>query len=78
MRNPFVAMALAAAALASSLREKAILEFHKGEWVAPPTATTRKRGTSVAQAKRAAIKAKNRQRHRAHTKGKNGLGKRLF
>lgn len=70
MRNPFVSMALAAAAIAASLRNNMLIDFQRGvNRAAPPTATTRKNGGTVAQAKRAAIKAKNRAKHRRACRG---------
>lgn len=71
MRNPFVAMALAAAAVRAMVRSTAIARFQSGQFIDPvrPTSYARKTGMTVASAKRAAIKAKNRARHRAACRG---------
>ncbi len=66
MRNPFIAMALAAAASVQMFRNMKIMAFNNGEYADPqrPTSYARNTGLTVAQSKRAAIKAKNRAKHR--------------
>lgn len=71
MRNPFVAMALAAAASIAAFRNQAIQNFNSGVYAEPirPTSFARKTGMTTAGSKRAATKARNRARHRAACKG---------
>lgn len=71
MKNPFVAMALAAAAAAQMFRSQALQAFRGGAFVEQdrPTSYAKKTGLTVAAAKRAAVKAKNRARHRAACRG---------
>ncbi|MFA5027018.1 MAG: hypothetical protein WC713_04025 [Candidatus Methylomirabilota bacterium] len=71
MRNPFVAMALAAVAMQASFRAAAFNAFNNGEFSDPsrPTSYAKKTGLTVAASKRAAIKSKNRAKHRAACRG---------
>lgn len=72
MRNPFVALAVAAMAQLQAVRSQAILAFNRGEFSPTddrPSSYSRKTGMTVAAAKRAAVKAKNRARHRAACRG---------
>ena len=71
MRNPFISMALAAVAMQQMFRAKAFAAFNAGEFVEQdrPTSYARKTGLTVAAAKRSAIKAKNRSKHRAACRG---------
>ena len=61
MRNPFVAMALAAAASIAAFRNQAIQNFNSGNYVPSvrPTSFARKTGMTVAGSKRSATKARN-------------------
>lgn len=67
MRNPFVAMAMAAATVLQASRTRVLAAFNRGVFVeaAPPTSYAIKTGLTVAAAKRAATKTKNRAKHRA-------------
>lgn len=67
MRNPFVAMAMAAVAMQQMFKARAMAAFNKGAFVeaARPSSYAKKTGLTTAAAKRAAIKAKNRARNRA-------------
>lgn len=69
MRNPFVSMALAAVAMAASARDALKINNRMLDAIAPPTHGYNTHGPTVAQAKRAAIKGKNRAKHRAHCRG---------
>jgi len=71
MRNPFVAMALAVVAAQASFKAHALAALNAGGYVAQdrPTSYAKKTGLTVAAAKRAAIKAKNRAHHRAACRG---------
>ncbi len=71
MKNPFVAMALAATAAAQMFRSQALAAFRSGAVVEQtrPTSYAKKTGLTTAASKRAAIKAKNRARHRAACRG---------
>ena len=72
MRNPFVAMAMAAVAMQQMFRMRAIAAFNNGVFVESgrPTSYAKKTGLTVASSKRVATKAKNRARHRSHMKGR--------
>lgn len=67
MRNPFIALALAAVATRNLIKASAIQAFNRGEFVAQgrPTSYAKKSGLTTSAAKRASVKAKNRARHRA-------------
>ena len=71
MRNPFVAMAMAAVAMQQMFRTRALAAFSSGAFVEQgrPTSYAKKTGLTTAASKRAAIKAKNRARHRAACRG---------
>lgn len=71
MRNPFVAMALAAVAMQQMFRTHAMAAFKSGAFVEQdrPTSYAKKTGLTTAAAKRAAVKAKNRAKHRAACRG---------
>lgn len=71
MKNPFVAVALAAVAAANALRVQTITAFRAGDFVMEqrPTSYSRKTGLTNAAVKRTAIKAKNRAKHRAACRG---------
>jgi hypothetical protein len=69
MKNPFISMALAAVAIAASARDALKLNNRMLDAIAPPTHGHSTHGPTVAQAKRIAIKAKNRAKHRAHCRG---------
>ncbi len=71
MKNPFVAMALAAAAAAQMFRGRAIAAFNNGAFVEQmrPTSYAKKTGLTTAAAQRAALKAKNRAKHRRACRG---------
>lgn len=72
MKNPFVAVALAAVAAANAMRVQTIAAFRAGDFVVEqprPASYARKTGLTTASVKRAAIKAKNRARHRAACRG---------
>lgn len=66
MRNPFIAMALAAAAAAQIFRSQALQAFRGGAFVEPdrPSSYAKKTGLTTAAVKRAALKAKNRARNK--------------
>lgn len=70
MRNPFVAMAIVAAAIRSASAE-AFRRAVQGSHIVPGIREPRylKHGPTVAQVKRAAIKAKNRAKHRRACRG---------
>lgn len=67
MRNPFVAMAMAVVAAQDSFAAHALAAFKVAQ--ERPTSYAKKTGLTVAAAKRAAIKAKNRAHHRAACRG---------
>lgn len=71
MRNPFVAMAMAVVAAQEAFKGRALAAFKAGGYVEQdrPTSYAKKTGLTVAAAKRAAVKAKNRARHRAACRG---------
>lgn len=71
MRNPFVAMAMAVVAAQQMLKSQMLAAFRAGEYVEQtrPTSYAKKTGLTTAAAKRAAIKTKNRARHRAACRG---------
>lgn len=71
MRNPFVAMAMAVVAAQQMFKSQALAAFKAGGYVEQdrPTSYAKKTGLTVAAAKRAAIKAKHRARHRAACRG---------
>ena len=71
MRNPFVAMAMAVVAAQEAFKGHALAAFKAGGYVEQdrPTSYAKKTGLTVAAAKRAAAKAKNRARHRAACRG---------
>lgn len=72
MRNPFVAMAMAAVAMQQAFKVRALAAFNNGDYIEQdrPTSYARKTGLTNSAVKRAAIKAKNRAKHRAHMKGR--------
>ena len=67
MRNQFVAMVMAAVAMQKMFRTRAPAAFNAGEFAeqSRPTSYAKKTGLTVAANKRAAIKSKNRAKHRA-------------
>lgn len=67
MRNPFVAMALAAVAASTMFRSRVL----SGEITvdARPSSYAKKSGSTNAAVKRAARKARNQARHRAACRG---------
>lgn len=71
MRNPFVALAMAAVAMQQMFRSRAMAAFNSGAFVeqSRPTSYAKKTGLTTAAAKRASIKAKNRAKHRAACRG---------
>lgn len=71
MKNPFVAMALAAAAAAQMFRSQALQAFRGGAFVEPdrPSSYAKKTGLTTAAVKRAALKSKNRAKHRRACRG---------
>lgn len=73
MRNPFIAAALAAAALSSSIKAQIMSAFQCGDFVEPgrPMSYAKKIGTTVAASQRAALKTKNRAKHRRACRGQS-------
>lgn len=71
MRNPFIAAALGVMAMHHAFKAKAIAAFNSGDHIEQGRATSyaKKTGLTIAAAKRAAIKAKNRAKHRAACRG---------
>lgn len=67
MRNPFISMALAAVAMQQAFKVRAIAAFNSGAFAVQdrPSSYAKKTGLTVAAVKRAAVKAKNRAKHRA-------------
>lgn len=71
MKNPFVVMAMAAVAMQQMFRDQALMSFQAGNFIAATQQPTHRKnsGLTVAGAKRASIKAKNRAKHRAACRG---------
>lgn len=71
MRNPFIAAALAVVAMQQAFKVKALATFNNGGLVEQdrPTSYAKKTGLTIAASKRAALKAKNRAKHRAACRG---------
>lgn len=78
MKNPFIAMAMAmameAVAMQQAFRSQALAAFNRGEFSDDTSVGGYRKNPvgTVAQAKRAAIKAKNRARNRASCKRTGG------
>ena len=71
MKNPFLNMAMASMAAAELLRSRALQAFKAGVFVEPdrPRSYAKKTGLTTAAVKRAAIKARNRAKHRRACRG---------
>lgn len=71
MKNPFLNMAMASLAAAQLLRSRALQAFKAGVFVEPdrPRSYAKKNGLTTAAVKRAAIKARNRAKHRRACRG---------
>lgn len=67
MKNPFIAMAMAAVAMQQAFWSQSLAAFNRGEFSDDTGVGGYRKhpAGTVAQAKRAAIKAKNRARNRA-------------